>query len=438
MDKKPGFLAEKWERLSLWALRKCMRLWFSRHRQEILVPFMRTPLFKSVFHSAPDAPPNIAQVLFQRLLVAALRGPKVLLPLFRHSLRVCLTYRCNLACKACYARGLQEEVGRTDMSVEDYDKLSDYFLARNWRRVRFLGGEPTIHSRFGDILDICYRKGIEISMPTNNLFAPEVARKLNPRYVRDLAINYSAYLGGTAEQKRRFRENLDYVRDHGIPFSFSYILKADGIDEGLESLYEDLEKYIPMYIRVSLELPAFSDEKFKFGLAEAGKTVFDRVHAMQLRCAKLYVPFYIYRPMPLCLFSGEQERKLGYYSKFTFFTRCPLSYAAGQGYGMLVTVNPDLTVFPCASVFIKGPSILEFENRRAIHDYYAEKLKPLLAAPLNKAACGGCEHHEKFLATVVDRSNPLAPALFNDRDICQGGCVSLRCHEGPEHGCRHE
>lgn len=432
-----ALLNKGWERSSLWLLRKCMRLWFSKWRQKLLVPFMRSAFFKALFHSAPDAPPNLAQVLFQRLLVAALRGPKVLLPLFRHSLRVCLTYRCNLACAACYARGLQEQMGKTDMSVEDYDRLSDYFTDRDWKRVRFLGGEPTIHSRFTEILDICYRKGIEISMPTNNLYPPEVARKFNPRYVRDLAINYSAYLGGTEAQKRRFRENLDYIRDNEIPFSFSYILKADGVDEGLEKLYADLEKYIPMYIRVSLELPAVSDDKFKFELAEAGKTVFSRVHGMQLRCAKLYIPFYIYRPMPLCLFSGEQERRLNHFSRFTFFTRCPLSYASGRGYGMLVTVNPDLSTFPCASVFIKGPSILDFENRKAIHDYYADKLKPVLSAPLNAAACRDCEHHGRFLA-AVNRKNPLAPAPFNDRDMCQGGCVSLRCHDAPGHGCKHE
>lgn len=436
MKKSRLSFAYVWHVIYIWVMRRFIRAWFSRWRQKRLVPVMRSRLFRAVFRGAREARPNYAQVLFQRVMGTALRSPKMLLGLFQNSLRVCITYRCNLSCKACYARGLQQEVGREDMSVEDFDKLTDHALSLGWRKVRFLGGEPTIHPRFPEMLDICYRKGIDISMPTNNLFPAEVGEKLDPAHIRDFAINYSAYIGGTENQKRLFRANLDQLRERGVPFSFSYILKADGKDEGLEELYRDLEEYMPLYIRVSLELPAFADGKFKFELDEAGRTIFRRVHDMLAHCTRIYIPFYIYRPMPICLFTGEQERQLSHYSRYVFYTRCPLTYSARYGYSMLVTVNPDLSLFPCASVFIKGPNILGIKERSEIHDFYAEKLKPIFTKPLADA-CAACAHHEKFMASV-NRRDLLAPAAFNDREMCQGGCISLRCHEGPDGGCHSE
>ena len=148
MKKLSQYFARAWYTVSIWVMRRFIRVWFSRWRQKRLVPVMRSRLFRAVFRGARDARPNYAQVLFQRVMGAALRSPKMLLGLFHNSLRVCVTYRCNLSCKACYARGLQQEVGREDMSVEDFDKLTDHALNLGWRKIRFLGGEPTIHPRF--------------------------------------------------------------------------------------------------------------------------------------------------------------------------------------------------------------------------------------------------------------------------------------------------
>jgi hypothetical protein len=174
-------------------------------------------------------------------------------------------------------------------------------------------------------------------------------------------------------------------------------------------------------------------------LSQARKTIFPRVHALLQKCAKLYIPFYIYRPIPLCLFSAEQREQLAKYSPFIFFTRCPLSYVVKHhqvGCGMLITVNPDLSTFPCASVFLEGPNILSFKDRNAIHKFYAEKLQSVLAAPLADV-CGQCDYHKKFL-NALRWDDDLPPSTFQDMGICQGGCVNLRCRGFSKHECHQE
>ncbi|MCM2267705.1 MAG: radical SAM protein [Elusimicrobiales bacterium] len=426
----------KWQdRAALWLTFKFTRLWFSQWRPRVIVPVLRSDLFRRIFGIGGAGEPAAAQLLLQRMVVRCMRNPDIMLPLFRRVLRVCLTYNCNLSCKACYARGLAQEMGG-DMTLENFGRVVEHCRLYGWRRLRFLGGEPTINPNFTDILDLSYRNGFEVAMPTNNLYSDEVARKFDPRFVRDVAINYSAYFNMDAAKKARFRKNLEYLRSNNIPFSFSYILEQSHGEEEMRTLYADLKEYLPLYIRVSLELPAFSDQNSAFVPSDVAESFFDRVYGMLQSCVKSYVPFFLYRPVPMCLFSPEQRRKLEKYSKFIFFSRCPLTYTSDSGYGMMLTVNPDLSTYPCASVFIKGPNFLTLKGSYAIHQYFGEKLHAPLCAPLTEA-CRSCGLHARFLDSV-NRKDPLAPEVFDDKEMCQGGCINLRCHEAAGHMCHHQ
>jgi pyruvate-formate lyase-activating enzyme len=358
------------------------------------------------------------------------------LPYFADALRVCVTYRCNLSCKACYADGLLKAVRKSDMTMEDFSQLTEFVKDRGWKAIRFLGGEPTIHPRFTEMLDLCYRKKINVTFPTNNLFSPEVAEKLDRRYVRDVAVNHSALLNMVEGDRARFRKNLERMNERLLRFSFSYVLGLNGTDN-FEYLYEDLKRYSPYYLRVSIELPAFSDVDFKLELSNVRKNLFPRVYKLLQKCATLYIPFYIYRPIPLCVFSTEQKEQLLRYSPFIFFSRCPLSYAYKRtGCGMLITVNPDLSTFPCPSVFIEGPNVFSFKDKKSIHEFYSEKLQSVLAAP-PADICRECGYHKEFL-NVLRWTDGVSRSRFYNMGICQGGCVNLRCRGFSRHECHQK
>lgn len=420
----------------LWVFQRVGRLWFSRWRNKAILPFMRSAFFSAVSGSGRAAVPNFIQVLFQRIVVGALRHQSIMGNLFKLSLRVCVTYRCNLSCKACYVRGLQQEIGADEMTMENFARLVDFCPKNGWKRIRFLGGEPTVHPRFPEMLELCYRSGMEVSMPTNNLYDGKVAEKLDTRFVRDVAVNYSASFNIDKAGVDRFRRNLDHLRERGIPFSFSYILDASATEEQLEGLYRDLREYLPLYLRVSIELPAFSDQGAAFMPSEGRQFLFSRILGLLEQCARAYVPFYIYRPVPMCLFSTEERRRLEHYSKSIFYARCPLSCIKNGGGGLMVTVNPDLSTFPCASVFIKGPNILSFKDTREISHYFPAKLHQLMSAPLSEV-CKGCSYHQRFLTAVNLREGETVTTLEN-KEMCQGGCLNLRCHDSSRHDCHQE
>jgi len=72
-----------------------------------------------------------------------------------------ITYKCNLKCANCN-RSCAQLPSRIEMSVEQVEKFIQESIENRvyWKRIRILGGEPTLHSRFFDIIELLlhYRK----------------------------------------------------------------------------------------------------------------------------------------------------------------------------------------------------------------------------------------------------------------------------------------
>ncbi len=84
--------------------------------------------------------------------VAAVLGPQ-----FRRSpdrVEIDLTYACTLACYNCN-RSVRQAPSREAVTLEQIDRFLKESVEKGvrWRRIRLLGGEPTIHSEFGAIVE---------------------------------------------------------------------------------------------------------------------------------------------------------------------------------------------------------------------------------------------------------------------------------------------
>lgn len=69
-----------------------------------------------------------------------------------------ITYQCNLKCNNCNRSSAQApdktHIGLDDISQFVKDSLSH---GRRWRKIRVLGGEPTLHPQLSEILAELYR-----------------------------------------------------------------------------------------------------------------------------------------------------------------------------------------------------------------------------------------------------------------------------------------
>jgi hypothetical protein len=79
----------------------------------------------------------------------------------RGCIEIDITYNCNLKCNNCN-RSCAQSPSEAEMPVAAIEAFIAQSVHRNifWKRIRILGGEPTLHSRFYDIVDrlVDYRR----------------------------------------------------------------------------------------------------------------------------------------------------------------------------------------------------------------------------------------------------------------------------------------
>ena len=71
----------------------------------------------------------------------------------REKIEIDLTYACNLRCQDCN-RSCRQAPDGMEIQLEKIQKFVDDSLSRSiaWKKIRLLGGEPTLHSKFEEVL----------------------------------------------------------------------------------------------------------------------------------------------------------------------------------------------------------------------------------------------------------------------------------------------
>lgn len=104
-----------------------------------------------------------------------------------------ITYKCNLKCANCN-RSCAQLPSQAEMPVERVEEFICESIKNqaNWERIRILGGEPTLHSRFFDIIDLLinYRKNfnpdVRLVLCTN--FFGNMVKEIISRLPKEISI----------------------------------------------------------------------------------------------------------------------------------------------------------------------------------------------------------------------------------------------------------
>ena len=103
-------------------------------------------------------------ITFKRMILDAYQFMRAQKPVTRflgaqhsrsqHDVEIDVTYRCNLRCKNCN-RSCTQAPSDADIAVEKIELFLQESITKGikWKRIRLLGGEPTLHPEFSLILD---------------------------------------------------------------------------------------------------------------------------------------------------------------------------------------------------------------------------------------------------------------------------------------------
>ena len=91
-----------------------------------------------------------------------------------------LTEGCNLACRHCWIAPKFDESGTMPaIPVDLFQKVIDEAMPLGLKDVKLTGGEPLMHPRFGELLEIARQKNLGVTIETNGLLCtPEVAAEI--------------------------------------------------------------------------------------------------------------------------------------------------------------------------------------------------------------------------------------------------------------------
>ena len=113
-------------------------------------------------------------------------------------LRISVTDRCNFRCVYCMPREVFGDdytflPRRELLSFEEITRVASLFVARGVRKIRITGGEPLLRKDVDRLIEMLARlPGVEITLTTNGVLLPRLARRLKDAGLHRVTVSLDA------------------------------------------------------------------------------------------------------------------------------------------------------------------------------------------------------------------------------------------------------
>lgn len=310
---------------------------------------------------------------------------------------ILITDYCNRACKYCFAQNKITQDGKgghtfveRSISPENLEKALDFLRRSSASRVGLLGGEPTLHPGFPDVIDAVLAAGFRIKLFSNGLMPPAALDRLvraKPGEILTI-VNVNHPDETSASEQTRTAATLEALGERA---ALGFNIHRPDFDG--EFLIDLTDRYgLDPHIRLGLAQPILG-----------GRNVYVRredyreVGRRLIRLAEMTGRHGFFLGLDcgftLCMFDRSDIGPM-IYNGVTFRMLC----------NPIIDINVDLSVWCCFPLSMWETTHLDqFENRNQAVQYYDKKLKPFRDVG-STAECMDCRHK----------------AAGN----CRGGCVA--------------
>lgn len=319
---------------------------------------------------------------------------------------VLLTTRCNLSCKYCFA---QEKLTgkRMHMPMENVRQVIEFLKRSEYPIFRVMGGEPTLHPNFIEIIQMSLAEGMRVDVLSNATWSEscsDLFSRISPtRLLFLLNIDHpDNYAAGLWAQIQR---NLAKLQGRqGVTLSFNVFEKKPRSDYILEIA----RHYGFNNIRLSLSLPVYKAENAFLPIEELHE-VAPFVMQFAEKAESLGISVQFDNAVPLCIFTEEQAGRLLLHGVLDLKRniRCE----------PIIDISPDLTIFSCFCLSqLANRNLNEFKTLEEAKNFFLQVWSVYQDAVYPLEKCHDCFYREKW--------------------GCQGGCLTYAITK--DHGQRYE
>lgn len=306
---------------------------------------------------------------------------------------VMLTSFCNLKCPYCFAEETIQSSKDKEISFDNFKILIKIFKEWNIQRFQLIGGEPTLHSRFLDIVELLLEEKFIVHIFTNGIIAKEITKALSEKPNITYLVNHnhpSFYPSSILANIDYFLEKLAGQVELGFNI---YKPEFDG-----DFLLEKIKRFkLTKGLRIgfanpicSLTGPAIN----QYIALEDYREIIPTILEFSKKCEKEGVRLIFDCVIPLCFFSKEEYGELVYNNAMIPNAFCP----------PVIDIGVDLRVFRCfgTSGMFNDKKITDFKGFKEMIDYFNRKFERFqVIGGMDK--CFHCDYLKK--------------------GRCQGGCI---------------
>ena len=313
---------------------------------------------------------------------------------------VLLTQKCVRSCPYCFARKHMDSAAPDDiLSWENLIYIADLFERSGERRFPLLGGEPSLHPDFNQIIHYLLTRHFDVTVFTSGVMADETleeAAALFSHYPPN-RLSFVCNLNDPHKTRTAIAET-ESVKRFLQTFGGRVIpgFNIYRTDFELDFLFEYINRYrLGRTIRLGLTHPIVGKKNHFIQLEDMEKVI-NRLFSYAEKFERLNISPGLDCGFPMCKFSDAQ---LAWMSR-------NLHNSYDFGCGPVIDIGPDLEVWSCFPLSsMNKKSLFEFNSLQEIHDYYRDI-------------------HEKTKVEAGGIYLECDECTYRNKGTCAGGCLA--------------
>lgn len=311
---------------------------------------------------------------------------------------ISLTFRCNLRCPYCFAHEFIESC-TPDISLANFDAAVEFCTRAAPVHIGLIGGEPTLHARFGDMLRrlSANPRVLGVTVFTNGILAERFAEELSHPKV-SLLVNWNPpeEIGEAAFEKiRRGVDELVVARGMGNRVNLGLNLHGRDMEYGY--MLDLLERYGLRKVRISLCIPDFPqgcDADVLEYFRERAPFLMRMFKDMDARGV---LPYYDCNRPPVCVWTYEERRWLEEYA-MRHGAKAEALADAGSFCRPVIDIMPDLSAVRCFGMAHFGKvSIADFPSLPELEAHFMRQIDRRAFRIYDAPECENCHLRRRWL-----------------------------------------